>query len=122
MNKGNSKKLENPVSLIKQDLSTASCETLEGFIVNYIDNNLPRSQHFEFEQHLNQCPNCKHYVENHKQSLMLSKSVFADHSFANQEPMPEALVQTILDRAVLSNKSLPSSNKSNSFTKYSKFA
>ncbi|MFT5976016.1 MAG: anti-sigma factor RsiW [Gammaproteobacteria bacterium] len=96
MSNGKSKKLNSPLSLIKQDLSTASCETLEGFIVDYIDNNLPHSQHFEFEQHLNQCPNCKHYVENHKKSLLVSKSVFPDDSPSEHEPMPEALVQAIL--------------------------
>jgi anti-sigma factor RsiW len=96
MSNDNSIKLNSSEALIKLDLSTASYETLEGFIVDYIDNNLPCSQHFEFEKHLNQCPNCKYYIENHKKSVLLSKSAFVEGSHSDHEPMPEALVQAIL--------------------------
>ena len=75
-------------------MSKISCEQLENFIVDFIDEKLPASQRSEFSAHIDYCPKCKVYLENYKKTINASKAVHAQNS--NDSDMPEALVQAIL--------------------------
>jgi anti-sigma factor RsiW len=80
-----------------QDGSAAlTCEELEGFIVDYLDNNLLIGQQQTFAQHLKACPNCESYVKNNRQTVRLTKAAFDKESESDCEEMPDALVKAIL--------------------------
>lgn len=77
------------------DSESPSCEQLEGFLVEYLDDTLPEEQHSVFSQHLERCPACKNYVNNYQKSIELSQAALGSNS--QRSPiMPESLVLAIL--------------------------
>jgi hypothetical protein len=78
-----------------QDPQSPSCEELEGFVVEYLEETLPSEQHSVFSQHLEFCPACKVYIENYQKTIELSQASLVTNS-QHSSIMPESLVQAIL--------------------------
>lgn len=68
-----------------------SCETLDDFILDYLDGALPAHQRRVFEWHIRLCRECRDYLAAYRRSIALGKS-------AQGAPgeMPEDLVRAIL--------------------------
>ena len=73
-----------------------TCEELEQFIVDYVDQSLPRNERALFELHLQVCLPCQAYIKNYKQTIAVSQAAF-DESQSSCDDMPEDLVQAILE-------------------------
>lgn len=73
-----------------------TCEELERFVVDYVDENLPLSERTRFELHLRICAPCQIYINNYKQTIAISQAAF-DESHSSCDDMPEDLVRAILE-------------------------
>ena len=73
-----------------------SCEELDDFIVDYLDDALADNQKEKFEQHIRFCSSCIKYLENYKNTIALSKAAFSDDYNPNCDDMPEELIQAIV--------------------------
>lgn len=73
-----------------------TCQELEGFIVDYLDDTLPRRQRMIFNLHLRMCRECRSYLEAHKRVIALGKTAFNEPDEAVSNDVPEDLVKAIL--------------------------
>lgn len=77
--------------------STISCQQLEEFVVDFLDDKLPSGQRIIFSSHIDSCPKCEVYLDNYQKTIAVSQ---AAHKLQGSEgecaKMPEALVQAIL--------------------------
>lgn len=71
-----------------------TCQELEAFIDDYLDDNLPVSQHAVFMSHMEKCPACDNYLNNYRNAVSLGKKAYNDETEC--EKIPEPLVQAIL--------------------------
>lgn len=73
-----------------------TCRELEGFMIDYLEGDLPKRQRRRFDLHLRLCPDCWRYVEAYKQTITLSQAACQDRDTPLPEDMPEELVEAIL--------------------------
>ncbi len=76
--------------------SRIDCKSLEDFIVDYIDGQLPSLQRKAFIDHIKECSPCKLYVNEYQKSISVSQAAYPEVHSSNCEQMPEELVQAIL--------------------------
>jgi anti-sigma factor RsiW len=69
-----------------------TCRELIDFIARYLENDLSPEERSKFDRHLAGCPPCLSYIENYRQTIVLSKAAFGEAP----PPMPEDLVKAIL--------------------------
>jgi anti-sigma factor RsiW len=74
----------------------ATCEELEDFIIDYVDETLPDSQNRKFDLHLRVCAPCRRYIENYRKTIALTNASYEDVPPPDGENIPEELVQAIL--------------------------
>ena len=48
-----------------------SCEQINQFIIDYLDDNLPEQTKKKFEMHINKCPNCSAYFDQYNDTVMM---------------------------------------------------
>ena len=48
-----------------------SCEQVNQFIIDYLDDNLPASTRKKFESHLHKCPNCSSFFDQYNDTVTL---------------------------------------------------
>jgi len=72
------------------------CETLDGFIVDYLDEVLPEAQRRRFERHIRMCPDCHRYLEKYQRTIALSQTICRDQEQQAPQNVPEQLVEAIL--------------------------
>ena len=75
-----------------------TCRELADFLLQYLEGDLSAEQRAEFEQHLDDCPPCIHYLKSYETTVRLEKEAVRDDPGAAlpEEEAPEALVQAIL--------------------------
>lgn len=87
-------------NITEQAIMRISCEELEAFIMDFIDERLTEKQQAMFNMHLEECASCKTYVADYQKSIKLSQTAFkgnnSSNTSVNESQMPEELVQAIL--------------------------
>ena len=76
--------------------SMISCVEFEGFILAYLDDELPRRQKIVFEMHLRLCRECRDYLKAYRTSMILAAEAIRDTSYFDPEDVPEDLIATVL--------------------------
>jgi anti-sigma factor RsiW len=87
-------------NIAKQAIKRITCEELETFIIDFIDERLSDEQQKICNTHLEECEHCKTYIAKYRQSIELSQIAFQQNNSANSSikgnEIPEELVQAIL--------------------------
>ena len=73
-----------------------TCQEMADFLMAYLDDELPAAQRQEFQQHLEACPPCVHYIRTYEQTVELGKTACQHPDDDIPEDVPEQLVQAIL--------------------------
>ena len=73
-----------------------TCAELDAFIVDYLDEPLPKRQRAFFNWHLRLCRNCRTYLESYRKAIEIGRAVFDHAEDAISDDIPEALVRAIL--------------------------
>lgn len=74
-----------------------TCQQLDGFLLDYVDGQLPADTLREFEGHLAICPACVDYLRTYRETIRAGKAALAPGP-GDSVPadVPEELVQAIL--------------------------
>jgi len=75
------------------------CESLENFVVEFLDGQLPQETRQAFLKHIEECKHCKEYLQSYRKSIDLSKAALNgdDTNAANQDgAIPDKLVEAIM--------------------------
>ena len=72
------------------------CDEFEGFILAYLEGDLPARQRFVFETHLKVCRECRDYLAAYRASLELARASYRGPSHQPPEEMPEDLIKAIV--------------------------
>ncbi len=73
-----------------------TCEEFEGFVVDYLEDNLDTARRRRFEKHLRMCRECREYLAAYK-SAMQSASQGIENAVAEiPEKVPEDLVAAVV--------------------------
>lgn len=73
------------------------CEQFEGFLIDYLEGDLPDRQRAIFEFHLKICRECRDYLAAYGRTIEVGKAVFADPSAELPNEVPDDLVKAILE-------------------------
>ncbi len=73
-----------------------TCEELDGFIDDYLEDMLPARQRRIFDLHLRMCQDCRSYLDNYKKTITLSQAAFRQPQGPIPEDMPDELVKAIV--------------------------
>ena len=72
-----------------------TCKEFIDFLMDYVEKQLPDRSRAEFEKHIEDCPECVHYLDSYRTTVELGQQVCRD-----EEPVPgdvpEPLIQAIL--------------------------
>lgn len=74
-----------------------TCEVFEGFVLAYLEDELPKRQRTVFEFHLKICRECRDYLAAYRRTVELGKAVFADPAAPLPDSVPEDLIKAVLD-------------------------
>jgi len=72
-----------------------TCEVFEGFILAYIEGDLPAPQRSLFERHLKVCRSCKQYLATYRKMLAATQAL-GQEGKAALETVPEDLIAAVL--------------------------
>lgn len=72
-----------------------TCREATEFIMDYLTGQLAEDVVARFERHLSRCEACRAYLASYRATLAMEQDAFAADTAA--EPVPEELVQGILD-------------------------
>ena len=78
------------------DPTAITCQEMESFIDDYLENKLPDTQKDTFDAHIDYCPDCFNFMVNYRNAIRLGKTAYADDYKNSCEKMPENLVEAIL--------------------------
>lgn len=73
-----------------------TCAAFEGFILAYLDDDLPRRQKIVFEMHLRLCRECRDYLKAYRVSMALAAEALRDDATFHPEDVPEDLIAAVL--------------------------
>jgi len=76
--------------------SMINCVEFEGFILDYLDDELPRRQKIVFEMHLRLCRECRDYLKAYRTAMTLAAESLRDASDFEPEDVPEDLIAAVL--------------------------
>ena len=83
---------KTPIAESRQNMT---CRELIEFLEEYLEGELTPSQRRSFEAHIDECLECKSYLDSYRQTIRLSKSALSpDDSIP--AGVPEDLVKAIL--------------------------
>ena len=54
------------------------CEEIRDFLMDFLDNHLPKPDAFVFRLHIFLCSNCRQYMNRYKTSVELAKNILDD--------------------------------------------
>ncbi len=74
-----------------------TCEVFEGFVLAYLEDELPSRQRTVFEFHLKICRECRDYLAAYRRTVELGQAVFGDPSAEVPDTVPEDLIKAMLD-------------------------
>jgi anti-sigma factor RsiW len=72
-----------------------TCEVFEGYILAYLDDELPASKRQLFEMHLKVCKSCRKYLADYRKALAATEALLEEETAA-LEKVPEDLIAAIL--------------------------
>lgn len=75
-----------------------TCRDLIDFLRAYLDGELPPALRRRFEEHVDACPPCLHYLDSYRETVSLAAEAFAPcgPDDAVPEEVPEELVRAVL--------------------------
>ncbi len=73
-----------------------TCREFEGFVVDYLDNELPDRQRSKFELHLRVCKECRQYLKAYQRTIEISRTAYSSVDDAVPDDVPNDLVKAIL--------------------------
>lgn len=101
-----------------------SCREVSEFLLAYLDRELDEPAHTEFEQHLQRCPPCLHYLDGYRDTIALVRACTREpdshpehveqvehracSSLRPKRAPPEGLIQAILSAKCRAAKHDPS--------------
>ncbi len=74
-----------------------TCKELIGFLMDYVDGELPPHEQHRFDQHLGLCHECTDYVMSYRETVRLGKIICQPGKDELPRDLPEDLVQAILE-------------------------
>ena len=83
--------------LLKHMHRMITCEEFEGFVLAYLDGELPERQRTVFEWHLRMCRECREYLSSYQTALAAGRAVLPSPSDPVPEDVPEDLIRAILE-------------------------
>ena len=75
---------------------TIDCQSLENFIIDFIDDNLPAREKMLFIKHIEECEHCDDYLKSYRKTIDLSKAALTDKKSDEKADIPEKMVEAIL--------------------------
>lgn len=72
-----------------------TCRDLIDFLRAYLDDELPPALRRRFEDHLDACPPCLHYLDSYRETVSLAGRAW-DEDGPVPEEVPEELVRAVL--------------------------
>ena len=76
--------------------SAIDCKSLEKFVVEFLDDQLPAQTRTAFLKHIKECEHCDEYLQSYRKTINLSKAALTDNISAEKSEIPEKLVEAIL--------------------------
>jgi anti-sigma factor RsiW len=73
-----------------------TCKDFIEFLLEYVQDELPKRERALFEEHLSVCESCVAYLANYRDTVALSKAAFCDPDAPVPEEVPEDLVTAVL--------------------------
>ncbi len=73
-----------------------TCREFEGFVVDYLDNELPEKQRSKFELHIRMCKECRQYLDAYQRTIEISRRACSSSDDAVPDDVPDDLVKAIL--------------------------
>jgi anti-sigma factor RsiW len=73
-----------------------TCRELAEFLMRYLDEELPGAQRNEFDAHMDECPPCRVYLEQYRQTVRACKAAFQEPDAPVPEEVPPRLVEAVL--------------------------
>jgi len=74
-----------------------TCEEFEGFVVAYLEDQLPQRQRSVFEFHLKICRECRDYLAAYRRTVELGKAAFAEPAAPMPDDVPDDLIKAVLE-------------------------
>ncbi len=74
-----------------------TCQELIGFLMDYVDGELPPREQHRFERHLGLCDDCTAYVASYRETVRLGKMICRPGKQELPGDIPEDLVLAILE-------------------------
>jgi anti-sigma factor RsiW len=74
-----------------------TCKEFEGFVLSYLDDDLPAAQRSVFELHMRLCRECRDYLAAYQRAQELGVATLGPCEEAVPDDVPEDLVKAILD-------------------------
>lgn len=74
-----------------------TCRECSEFLSDYLDGELDAAVRAVFDQHLARCPNCVTYLQQFSATIRAGRLAFADDDSAAECPLPEEMIQAILE-------------------------
>ena len=72
-----------------------TCRQVEEFIIDYLEDELPKRQRTVFELHLMLCPECRDYLAAYRVTMELAKHVDTSEPSPLADRMPDDLIRAI---------------------------
>ena len=73
-----------------------SCGECTDFLGDYFDEELEHDVRRVFEEHLELCPGCVHYLDGYKKTVEMGQAVCGEEADGPMGEVPEELVEAIL--------------------------
>jgi len=73
-----------------------TCKEFDGFMVDYLDNELSDKQRSKFELHIRMCRECRQYLDAYQRTIEVSQAACSSADDAVPNDVPDDLVKAIL--------------------------
>lgn len=84
-------------AMLKNMHGMITCREFEGFVLSYLDGELPATQAKTFEWHLRLCRECREYLAAYKRTIEIGKAVLGQPDETVLEDVPEDLIRAVLN-------------------------
>ena len=74
-----------------------TCEQFEGFILQYLDDELAAPQRLLFEKHLKWCRECRDYLASYDNARAVGAAVFKSEDGTLPSEIPEDLIKAVIE-------------------------
>jgi len=81
---------------VTRKISEIDCKSLENFIIDFLEDNLPAHEKMMFQKHIGECKHCEDYLQGYRKSIELSKAALTGKTSDKVENIPDDMVAAIL--------------------------